>query len=362
MIANRGSGFTNQIFALIASIKFAYDKGITIIIVEKFLNDINSMSYSPISEIFDITEINIFLHKNYGIIIVDKYNIQFELLSIKYGTNDTNYMDITEFIKNKYYTNTLCIDKNCNFNNIKGDPCPGLIKNIIIKYKINNYIIEEIYNEYLKSNIEINFDCPYLFTLGLINSSHDNMFDKILKNIKYNTNFTMVSDYIIKDINKKNINTNKKINIIHLRLEEDGILHWSKINNMSYANYKTYLEKKYINIIQKYISNTDDNIILSSSLSNGVVDFFNKNNYNYRFIDKCFNERERNAIIDLLVSKCCNNIFIGNFNIKNLNGSVFSYYIWKYMSDTVTKIYIDLDNIYHSIAILFILFLSINLL
>ena len=55
---------------------------------------------------------------------------------------------------------------------------------------------------------------------------------------------------------------------------------------------------------------------------------------------------KKNAIIDLLVSSCCNNIFIGNFNITNLNGSSFSYYIWKLMKDDVLKIFIDLDKIY----------------
>ena len=341
-IGNLGAGFTNQIFALIGGIKVAYTKGEKIVIVDHFLNDINNISYSPISEIFNINQINDFVYNNYGIIIVDKYNTNFDIITVKYGTNETNYIDITEYIKTNYFNNKLCIDKNCRFNDIKGDPCPGLVKNIIIKYTIQDFIIDEIHNEYLKSDIEINFDGNYFFGVGLINSSHDNMFDKILQNIKYNTQFTLKSESII-----HNINTNKKVNIIHLRLEEDGILHWSKQNNMSCGHFKQVLEDKYINIIKKYIKHSDETIIVSSSLSNGVVDFLNNHNYNYRFIDKCFKDRERNAIIDLLVSKCCNNIFIGNFNMKNLNGSVFSYYIWKCMNDSVTKIYIDLDEIHH---------------
>jgi hypothetical protein len=340
-IGNNGAGFTNQIFALIGGIKIAYIMGEKIVIVDHFLNDINNITYSPISEIFNINKINEYLYNNYGIIIVDKYNTKFDILTVQYGTNETNYIDITEYIKTNYYNKNLCIDKKCCFNDIKGDPCPGIVKEIIIKYTISDYIIEEKHSENLKSNIEINFDGNYFFGVGLINSSHNNMFDKILKNIEYNPEFIINSETIL-----KNINTNKKINIIHLRLEEDGILHWSKQNNMSYDNFKESLEEKYINIIKKYISPIDENIILSSSLSNGVVDFLNNHNYNYRFIDKCFNERERNAIIDLLVSKCCNNIFISNFNMKNLNGSVFSYYIWKLMKDDVTKIYIDLDKIH----------------
>ena len=340
-IGNNGAGFTNQIFALIGGIRGAYIKGEKIVIVDHFLNDINNITYSPISEIFNIKKINEYLYNNYGIIIVDKYNTNFDILTVQYGTNETNYIDITEYIKTNYCNKNLSIDKNCRFNDIKGDPCPGIVKEIIIKYRISDYMIEENHSEKLKSNIEINFDGNYFFGVALINSSHNNMFDKILQNIEYNSDFIMKSETIL-----KHINANKKINIIHLRLEDDGILHWSKQNNMTRNNYKDYLVNKYINIIKKYISNTDENIILSSSLSNGVVDFLNNHNYNYKFIGKCFKDRERNAIIDLLISKCCNNIFIGNFNMKNMNGSVFSYYIWKLLNDDVTKIYIDLDKIH----------------
>ena len=39
------------------------------------------------------------------------------------------------------------------------------------------------------------------------------------------------NDFILKaKLRLKEINIEKKINIIHLRLEEDGIKHWSKIN------------------------------------------------------------------------------------------------------------------------------------
>ena len=341
-IGNSGAGFTNQIFALITSIIIAYNQGEKVVIVDNFLNDITKTTYTPITEIFNINDINIFFKKNYDIIIVDKNNIQFEIVSVKYGTDETNYIDLTYFFKEQYLNNNkLFIDKHCSFNEIKDDPCFGIVKKFILKYKINDYYIEEIYNENLKSNIVINFDGPYIFTFGWINSFNDNMFEKILKNITYNNDFILKTELVI-----KRINTNKKINIIHLRLEEDGIIYWSKQNYITPNEYRSFLEEKYINLIKNYISKTDENIILSSSLSNRVINFLNQDNYNYKFIDKFFDDREKNAIVDLLVSKYCNNIFIGNFNIKNNNGSTFSYYIWKYINDDVTKIYIDLDKIY----------------
>jgi len=344
-IENTGTGFTNQIFSLIASIIIAYDKGEKIVVVDNFLNDINKTTYSPITEIFNITNINIFLKQNYDIIIVDKNNIKLEITSVEYGTHETNYIDLTYFMKEQCNhferRNKFFIHKECSFNEIKGDPCPGIVKKLILRYKINEYFIEEIYGEYLKSNIEIHFDGPYIYTVGFINSFNDNMFEKILKNITYNDSFILKTEIIA-----KKMNVNKKVNIIHLRLEEDGIAHWSRMNNITHNEYKSYLEKTYIRLIKNYLLETDENIILSSSLSNGVIDFLNQYSYNYMFVDKFFNDREKNAIVDLLLSRYCNNIFIGNFNFKALNGSTFSYYIGKCLSDNVVKIYIDLDRIY----------------
>jgi hypothetical protein len=315
--------------------------GIKVVIVDKFLNNIKGDKFTPITEIFNITDINIFLKKNYDIIIVDKNHINFEILSIIYGT-ETKNIDLTDCIISQFYKNKkLYINaNNCILNNIKGDPCPGEIKKVFFKYKMNDYVIEEIYGEYLDRAIVIDFDSPYNFNFGWITSFNNNMFEKILTNIQYNNDFVLKSKLALKDINM-----DTKINVIHLRLEDDGIEHWSVQNNMTQNNYKTYLEEKYINLIEKHFSKTDYSIILSHSHSNGVIDFLTQHNFTYKFVDKFFGDREMDAIVDLLVSSYCNNIYIGNFNIERLSGSTFSYYIGKCMKNPVTKIYIDLDRI-----------------
>jgi hypothetical protein len=166
------------------------------------------------------------------------------------------------------------------------------------------------------------------------------MFEKILKGIEFNDDFVIKSDEFL-----KKIQTNKKINVIHLRLEEDAIIHWSKKNKMSQSDFKSYLETKYIGIIEKYNCKDDFNLILSHSFSNRVIDHLNELNIEYSFVDKFFDDREKNAIIDLLASRCCNNLFIGNFNIIRSNGSTFSYYIGNILNPDTVKIYIDLDKI-----------------
>ena len=336
------SGFTNQIFALITSIIIAYKNNERVIVVDHLLNNISKEYYTPISQIFNIEKINIFL-KKYNIIIVDKYNVNFELLSVKYGI-DTCNIDLTKIIKNNFYKNDILkLNKNIVFNHLGGDPYYGVKKHIYLNYTINDYVIQEVYNESLTNNICIDIlHSTYIFNLGWINTINITMFEDILTHIYYNDDFIEKSKNIL-----QGINSNSKINVLHLRLETDAIRHWSKINNMSECDFTNFLEIKYILLIAKYFTITDEIIIVSDSLSNRVIDFLIDNNYTFKYSQKFFEDREKNAIVDLLVSKNCNNMFIGNFNIVNMNGSTFSYYIGKLIEPCVKHIYIDLDNILH---------------
>jgi len=341
-------GLTNQIFSFINSIIIAYKNNEKVVIVDNFLDDFSKQNYTPISKIFNINKINIFLKKTYDIIIIDKYDVNLKINSIKYGTVDNN-VDLTDYIIQNYYkNNVLCIKKDINFNSIKGDPCLNIKKNVFLNYTINDYLIDEIYQEILTNNISIDIlNSEYKNTFDWINTYDKIMFENILINIYYNIDFIEKSKNIL-----QKIDINKKINVIHLRIEDDAIQHWSKMNNMSMINFKTYIENKYINLIQKFISKTDENIILSHSINNNVVNFLKKNNYSCHFNEKYFEDREKNAIIDLITTNYCNNIFIGNFNFKKLNGSTFSYYIGKRLNNNIKKICIDLDKIYDNAMII----------
>ena len=138
------------------------------------------------------------------------------------------------------------------------------------------------------------------------------------------------------------------INILHLRNEEDAIPFWGTINHMSPDTYRTVLEDKYINLIDKYIDKSSLTIILSMNTSNKVITFMQKQQYNYVFCDKnLVNGREENAIIDLLNGTHCNNIYIGNVNLVTYHGSTFSYVLYKLLETKpgIKKILIDLDHI-----------------
>ena len=114
---------------------------------------------------------------------------------------------------------------------------------------------------------------------------------------------------------------------------------------MDYNAFQLKLESKYIELIQKYMNKDDGILILSNSSVNGVFDFLIRNNYQVLLSDKYFEDREKNAIVDLLVSKNCNNIFLGCINNRIWNGSSFSYYISKILDKNVIKVGIDIDFI-----------------
>jgi hypothetical protein len=74
-IGVKGSGLANQIFSLITSIIIAYRQKKNTIVVDNFLNDFSKESYTPISEVLNLDQINIFLKEKYNIILIDKESL-----------------------------------------------------------------------------------------------------------------------------------------------------------------------------------------------------------------------------------------------------------------------------------------------
>jgi len=355
-----GSGLTNQVFSIISSIIIAHKTGEKVVVRESFIDEFDKYVYTPISSVFNLNKINDFLKKEYDVIIVDKYNVQIEIISINYKSN-THNINITNQLISKYFINSTLNITNTNLmnavlSNINSELPFNVIfnykinGNVIFNYKINGYLVEEIYNKYNNKSINIDFNnSSYTPIFKWINELDQNMFENILLNIHYHDHYINKSNEIIEKFYKELVVTDDifpKWNVIHLRLEEDALNHWSKHNNMNKFEFKTYIENKYIDIIQKYISKTDNSIILSYSLENSVIEFMKNNGYNIHFNKiKYFEYREKNAIIDLLTSKICNNIFIGGFTFNELTGSTFSYYIGKIIDSSCKKISINLDKI-----------------
>ena len=168
------------------------------------------------------------------------------------------------------------------------------------------------------------------------NQNYSYIFNNILKNIIFSDkiyNIFNVALYKFKNI------ISEKINVIHLRLEDDSIQHWSKMNKMEPIFFKNKVINKYIDIISNYIDKNIFTLVLTADKNNEVINFLTNNNFNFKTTEKYFNdERELNAIIDFLLSKLCNSIFIGPGN------STFTQFIMKNINSYI-NITFDLDNI-----------------
>jgi hypothetical protein len=115
---------------------------------------------------------------------------------------------------------------------------------------------------------------------------------------------------------------------------------------MPVFQFKDMLTLKYVALIEKYFSKEDIVVVLTSNLQSPVLAYMQKAGYRVALTDKSLVKgRELNAIIDLLISNTCNNVFIGNINPHDFHGSTFSYLIWKRLSENTTKVLVDLDQI-----------------
>lgn len=166
-------------------------------------------------------------------------------------------------------------------------------------------------------------------------TKREDIFNLLVNNLCFSSNFTNIADNFT-----KNIPPDTRINVLHLRLENDGIQHWSKMNKMSPDIFSSNLINKYTNLIETYFDKNDVIIILSYDLNNKVIEYLKSNNYNFIFREKNKKKQEReiDAIIDLLIGRKCNNVFIG------AGGSTFSHILSKGLKNK-TSIMLHLNSI-----------------
>jgi len=321
-----GLGLTNQIGKLTSGIMVGKFTNKKYVIVSKFRCQYNNEKSVPISEIIDLDN----LSTDCNIKIMDLSNFDFKIIFVKYGTCQ-DQVDITDVIGD-------VIPKSLNLNDLKGDPSPGTVKKLFIKYSVNNDENIIIYKEKCYDDITLSAKYLKYHSNEWISTYDIDYYDQIIKSIKFNQKFYTLA--------KQFIQPHIKFNIIHLRNEEDALLFWSKINNMPIPFFKDKLQNKYVTLVNKYIKKEDLTIILTSNNNCQLINYFINNKYNIKLTIKNFDdERELNAIVDLLVSEYCNDIFIGGINPINYHGSTFSYLIWKRLNPNTKKILFDLDRI-----------------
>ena len=119
---------------------------------------------------------------------------------------------------------------------------------MFITYLINDIVFYQEFettNGFLKSNVSINYrDLNYVKTIKSYNDGTP-LFHEFVRRFVFSDTIVKKSQDFIQNNILNASNANKKINTIHLRLEEDAILHWGKESNYTDLKlYKSILEQK----------------------------------------------------------------------------------------------------------------------
>lgn len=344
------SGLCNQIFVLVSSIIQASIENKNIVVVKGFANDyVHSNNRSPIDQVFDLQHFNKFLRERLNIILIDREQLKIKVKKAIYG-NKKFSINVTDRFKDFFFINDMiCISKEINLNEHFGDPCPNEHKRMLISYSVNVHGDEYEFNSefpelrstsiFIPDYSTMNWRMTKLFWIYNLDRS---LFEQLITCFRFNLKFYPNVESYMKNLR---IEDHMKINIIHLRLEEDGIKHWSVKNLLSEEEFKSKLEFKYIDLVKEHIKSDDLSIILCSEYDNKVVNYMKKEGYNLHCVRKEYKFRELNAIQDLIIGTYCNHKFIGNFNTRTSQGSSFDYIIWKKLRQSILKIFIDLENI-----------------
>lgn len=357
-IGSFGSGLCNQINSLVAAIYkcIVQNKNNTInnlIIVNDFSPDYKSPDRLSSNLIFDIESLNDYLQQ-YNICVIDKNDIHMNIDSVKYGTEDI-FIDLTDVVKDKFYRdNILKIDRNFPINELKGDPVPNVKKTLKIRYSLNNLKFnftqtfqegEFVYIDYSNVNHK-----RWVATNTIFTELQENreIVEEIVSNIQFHKTYVDYSEGFMQSLN---IPLDAKVNVLHVRTEEDAVEFWGRINGFDDLNeFRNVLEDKYIQTIEKYIDDDSYNIVLSANTNNRVIDHLqSKTNGRCIFTDKSrYNGREVNAMIDMIIAQNCNNIFIGGVNPETYHGSTYSGMLYSiFKKKQIKNILIDLDDIHH---------------
>lgn len=346
---NNKCGLCNQLYALTGAIDHGiHFKSYNIIIVDYFLKEINTNDYCNLSEIIDIRTFNSYLIK-YNMLILDRSNIHFEITSIQY--NNINIVLPNHFINN----NLLHIPKHHSLLQLNDTTEEN---QILISYSLNGNSIKQLVpiikkenHIYPKDDIILNFNythfrpSPQLYFGG---SNNPQLFVDILTNIPFNKKFHDSCELSYNLIYK---NPKQNINVIHLRIEDDALLSFSSQNNITKEIFKSNLENKYIEIIDKYIDKSDLNIIISNDFNNEVIHHLKKNKYLFTCTShKAFRHRELNAIHDLLLSKiACTKYFIGVY--ESSYSYTVMYNIFQKIDSNVTSIILSFNNLTRPVSL-----------
>ena len=103
-IQRKDSGLCNQIQFFLGALVKAKIEGINILLIQKFLCDINNHNFIlPFSDIFDIEKMNKILNEKHQIYLFDAAKIYLNIISIKINDTEVLYEYVNDLVKDKFF-------------------------------------------------------------------------------------------------------------------------------------------------------------------------------------------------------------------------------------------------------------------
>jgi len=357
------TGLCNQLYCIVNTLTLAsVQAGNKVVILDDFIEDIDSNISKPSSLVLDINTCNEHL-KPYGITMIYKNSVVMTLDKVLYGLKHEKTIDITEEVRQNFWKpNHLFIPKGFFLNHLaKEDPCPNLRKQLYVHYSLNGVPLQRVFYEQKLINVEnieikhshyddkqhrseMDSNEPWLTRINRNDSRQMiPLFDTFLNLLYFQSEFYQKANGFMDSILK----SSSTFHVIHLRNEHDAIAHWSTMNRMSQQEYRECYETKIMNCVRKYIVSKNEPIVILSSLveKNPVIEQLTKEGYILYSRNKEPIGREMNGVVDLIIGKICNGVFIGNYNLELHQGSTFSYVLYNSLCNHTTNILIDMDHI-----------------
>ena len=326
------AGLCNQLLALINGIILARRQGKTEIELSPFLTCIHSQHVTNPAKIFDLTRMSAEVGVNF---------VSFPVFKILYGI-EGNMRDITAMALEKCKTlaGTLDIPTDDVIRaQIFGDHIPNVLKRITLIRDGSTMTFDDTKPIRMRIGDKIISQVDWSnqpFLMYWYNNFPE--FDSVFSTMRFHPSFYQKVDTLLAQLDP-----GVKINVCHLRIEQDAIAHWSKMNKMTPEQFQHHLFELY----RKYISTIPVEeylILLTHATEHSLVEEF-KSKHRVLVFKHDTPEREISAILDLLIGARCTGTFIGCHNLALKRGSTFSYFLHKMIPPELPRYFIDLDDV-----------------
>lgn len=291
--------FIEKVISLACSAYVAIQNGKSVLVIDNPLFDIEYLTK---------------MLKKYNLTVLEKDDLDFTRVAVFYGKGK-QILDLTDQAPPLLNIET-------NLNSLQGDPYPNQLKELFFCYRIKGIEYTETYPE--------NRSFPIVMDPSRATYVHDFFWLNKANLVVYND--------ILKHIRVKQISDIKtKYHVIHLLSNEDMKQCAIQVKKEP-DHFIKVISAKYIEIIQQFVKNTTDTLVILQSEDNPEFMDFLKNKGN-PYVLMNTNQPESFAHIHSEIG-----VFLGVFNMEKLTGSACSYYLHTTLS-CKQSILIDIDHL-----------------